>query len=97
MPYKTDRNQKEIVQDLRDIPALSVHNTAMVGDGFPDIVVGFRGANWLFEIKDGELPYPSQRQLNEREKQFHEEWNGQVHKVENTQEILEIMGLSQGE
>lgn len=89
--HKVDSNQPEIVADLRKIGA-SVHSTAMVGNGFPDIVVGMFGQNWLFEIKDPEKP-PSARKLTEKEKDFHDLWMGQVHEIMTTEDALRIMGL----
>ena len=50
MPKRVDMNQPEIVADLRGIGA-TVQHLHMVGKGCPDILVGFRGNNWLFEIK----------------------------------------------
>ena len=50
MPKRVDMNQPEIVADLRGIGA-TVQHLHMVGHGCPDILVGFRGNNWLFEIK----------------------------------------------
>ena len=49
---RIDANQPEIVDGLRRIGA-TVRSTATIGIGFPDICVGFRGKNYLFEIKDG--------------------------------------------
>ena len=52
---KIDANQPEIVAALEAVGA-SVVSTAGLGNGFPDIVVGFRGINYLIEIKDGSKP-----------------------------------------
>ena len=87
---RIDANQNEIVQHLRDVGA-SVFVTSGVGAGFPDIVVGFRGATYLIEIKDGNQP-PSKRKLTKAEKKFHDGWNGQVDVAKNTDEALKIIG-----
>lgn len=50
MPKRVDANQRSIVADLRAIGA-TVEDLHEVGDGCPDIAVGFRGQNYLFEIK----------------------------------------------
>ena len=50
-PKRVDRNQPQIVADLRGVPGVSVCSLHTVGNDFPDIIVGFRGQNWLFEIK----------------------------------------------
>ena len=45
---KTDVNQKAVVEQLRAIGA-TVAITSQLGKGFPDIVVGYGGDNYLFE------------------------------------------------
>ena len=90
MPKRVDANQPDIVRDLRQVGA-SVAHTHMVGQGFPDIVVGFRGQNYLFEIKDGAKP-PSKRKLTPDEEQWHLAWNGQVTVVKNINEALAAIG-----
>lgn len=72
---RIDANQKEIVEAFRSL-GCSVFITSAVGKGFPDIVVGFRGKNYLFEIKDGKK-YQSQQKLTEPEIKFKVEWEGQ--------------------
>ena len=47
---RTDTNQREIVQALRDIGA-SVEVLSGVGKGCPDLLVGFRGDTYLLEVK----------------------------------------------
>jgi hypothetical protein len=74
---RRDDNHREIVLALRDIPGLSVADTANLGDGFPDLVIGYRGVNLLVEIKDGSK-VPSKQKLTESEQKFHNGWNGQV-------------------
>lgn len=87
---RVDANQAEIVSDLRDVGA-SVAVTSNMGGGFPDIVIGYRGINYLFEIKDGNKP-PSARQLTDAEKEFHITWRGAIYVINNSDEALEIIG-----
>jgi Holliday junction resolvase len=87
---RIDTNQPEIVQALRDIGA-SVAITSMIGAGFPDIVVGYRGVNYLIEIKDGAKP-PSKRQLTFDEQKFHDLWRGTVIVVNSVDEALKVIG-----
>ena len=88
--YNTDGNQGEIVTGLRQIGA-RVANTAMVGDGFPDIVVGFRGRIHLMEIKDP-VQKPSARKLTGAEAIFHKDWEGlPVHIIETLESAIEII------
>ena len=89
---KVDDNQAKIVGGLRGLGA-TVRSTAALGEGFPDIIVGLRGRNWLLEIKDGSKP-PSARKLTEHEVLFAKEWRGQVDVVENLDDALRVMGLA---
>lgn len=70
---KTDINHAEIRDALRSVPGCRVFDTARLGGGFPDLVVGFMGRISLLEIKDGSKP-PSKRKLTPDEKRFHEQW-----------------------
>lgn len=76
MPKRVDANQVEIVKILRKF-GCSVLILSSVGKGCPDILAGFKGQNYLIEIKDGKKP-PSARKLTEHEQKFHDEWKGQV-------------------
>lgn len=87
---RVDANQPEIVNALRQAGA-SVAMTYMIGEGFPDIVVGFRGENYLMEIKDGDKP-PSKRKLTDDELKWHEEWRGRVDIVECVEDAYKVIG-----
>ena len=87
---RIDDNQNEIVQDLRNAGA-SVTITSMVGSGFPDIVVGYQGRNYLIEIKDGSKP-PSKRRLTPDEQEWHDLWRGTVFIANDINEALSIIG-----
>lgn len=87
---KIDRNQPEIVAALRSIGA-TVEILSAVGKGCPDILVGYRGQNYLLEIKDGLKP-PSQRQLTKDQVPWHEIWQGQVAVVTNIDEATAAIG-----
>jgi len=85
-----DGNQAEIVGALRAIPDCSVQVLSMFGEGVPDIMVGYRGFNFLFEIKDHEQP-PHRHELTDAQKTFHAAWKGQVQKVFTLKEIITAM------
>lgn len=89
---RIDANQPEIVQALRDVGA-SVAITSMVGSGFPDIVVGYRGENYLIEIKDGSKT-PSKRKLTTDEQEWHDLWRGTIHIANSVNEVLTIIGAT---
>ncbi|MEM9388727.1 MAG: hypothetical protein AAGA68_27040 [Pseudomonadota bacterium] len=88
---KVDDNQGDVVEALRKC-GCSVSSTAAVGNGFPDIVVGVAGRNYLLEIKDGSK-IPSKRQLTRDEKKFRDGWSGQVATVNSPDEALRVVGL----
>ncbi len=86
---RTDANQQEIIDALRKIGA-SVEDTSAVGNGFPDLVVGFRQKNFLLEVKDPAKP-PSKRRLNPRQKIWHRDWRGQKAVVETPAQAIAIV------
>jgi len=86
-----DANQSEIVKALRGIGA-TVSLTHRLGEGFPDICVGYHGRNILMEIKDGSKP-PSARKLTKPEQAWHDAWRGQVVIVESVDDALVAIGV----
>ena len=90
---RVDRNQPEIVAACVAIGA-SVQHLHMVGRGCPDIVVGFRGKNYLFEIKDPLQP-KSKQVLTPSEERWHQMWWGELHIVYTGEQAINI--LTRGE
>ena len=86
-----DRNQSEIVLMLRKV-GCTVQLLHRVGQGCPDLLVGYRGVNYAYEVKDGLLPL-SQRKLTPAEAAWHETWRGQVVTVSSVREALEAIGI----
>lgn len=90
---KTDANQPEIVQALRKAGA-TVHSLAAVGDGCPDLLVGYSAKTALMEVKDGSKP-PSARQLTPDQMDWHANWRGGtvaiVTDVESALRVLRVM------
>lgn len=72
---KIDRNQPEIVAALQSMGA-RVQSLAQIGNGCPDLLVGFRGQTLLIEVKDGRLP-PSGRALTPDQQRWHAAWKGE--------------------
>lgn len=89
MPKRVDENQAEIHARLREM-GCSVQPISAVGDGCPDSLIGYRGFNFVLEIKNPKMK-PSKRRLNEKQKKWHEGWKGQVAKVETLNDIIEIL------
>lgn len=83
---RIDANQKEIVEAFRSL-GCSVFITSAVGKGFPDIVVGFRGKNYLFEIKDGDK-FKSSQKLTEPERLFFRDWSGQCAVINCVDQVI---------
>jgi Holliday junction resolvase len=86
---RTDANQTEIVQAFRDI-GCSVFILSAVGKGCPDILVGYRKFNFLFEIKDGKKS-KSARKLTECEDKFIEAWKGQVAIINSVDDAIHFI------
>ena len=90
MRHRKDSNQTEVVQGLRD-RGISVAITSNVGSGFPDLVLGYKGFNYLCELKDGKKP-PSKRKLTPAEQDFKCDWTGNYFVANNLHEILYLIG-----
>ena len=89
LKYKTDKNQAEIVNVLRAIGA-TVIDLHMVGRGCPDLLVGFRGENHLFEIKNG-----WKGRLTPMQKELFKTWTGDKIKIiRNIGDAFKVLGVS---
>lgn len=91
---RKDANHTAIVQNFRDLGA-TVLDTAQLGNGAPDILIGYQGQNVAIEIKDGSKP-PSKRALTVDEKQFHEEWKGWIEIVYTVDDVVRIINEIRG-
>ena len=85
-PKKVDANQKDIVLALRQA-GCTVFDTHAIGKGFPDIVVGHHGKNYLLEIKSGK------GKLTGPEVVFYDTWRGSNDIVRTVEEALKSVGL----
>lgn len=85
MPKRVDANQAEIVDALRKVGA-TVQSLHEVGMSCPDLLVGFRGFNFLLEIKG------KQGKLSPGQILWHALWRGQVSTVRTVDEALEAIG-----
>jgi hypothetical protein len=94
MSKRVDSNHSEIVKGLRAIGA-TVRSTAAIGQGFPDLAVGYRGSTWLLEIKDGNKS-PSRRTLTHDEQNFHSTWRGAAAVVTCLEDALQTIGATNG-
>lgn len=88
---KVDRNQAEIVAALRAVGA-SVQPLHAVGQGCPDLAVGFRGTIYFLEVKDGALA-PSDRKLTPAQVKWHRDWRGHVAVVLSVEDAMRVIGV----
>lgn len=84
---KVDANQTQLIRDLRKL-GCSVQPLHMIGRGCPDLLVGYRGRNYLLEVKDGKAA-PSRQKLTNDEAKWHESWRGRVAIVRNIEDWFE--------
>lgn len=78
---KVDANQAKIVHELKAL-GLTVCDLSAVGQGVPDLIVGFQGVNLLVEVKN------SRGVLTSSQKEWHERWKGKVVVAYYTHDIL---------
>lgn len=83
---KVDANQAEIVAALRQAGA-SVLLLHRVGQGCPDIAVGYRGRTYFMEIKT------EKGRLTPAEAEFMSNWQGRYVVVRTPEEALKAIGL----
>ncbi len=86
---KVDDNQKDIINALRAI-GCTVQPLHAVGQGCPDLLVGFRSRNFLLEVKDG-AKYCSQQALTKPQIDWHSSWEGQVAIVNSVASAIEYV------
>ena len=79
---RTDENQREIVAALRKA-GRSVVTLHQVGKGVPDLLVGYRGQNFLLEIK---VPGGD---LTDDQIEFEQTWRGDVIVARSPAEAIE--------
>ena len=83
---RTDGNHQAVIRALRSA-GIAARSLAGVGDGFPDLIAGFRGVNVLLEVKDG-TKFPADRKLTKAEEEFIASWPGPVVVVLSPEEAV---------
>ena len=84
---KVDSNQAEIVSLIRSVPGVSVFDVSRFGHGLPDLIVGFRGVNYLVEVKS------ERGDLTDAERDFFNDWQGQAAIARTVDDLLQIIGI----
>lgn len=87
-----DANQAKIVADLRKIPGVSIEID------HDDIIVGFRGCTYWFEIKDPESTLTKKGKVRkgkilDSQKRIMEQFTGHYAIVWSLEDILDEMGI----
>lgn len=85
---RVDVNQRDIVEVLRQVGA-SVQHLHHVGQGCPDLLVGYRGRNYLLEVKT------AKGGLTEDEQRWIAQWRGQADVVRSVEDALASIGALQ--
>ena len=73
---KKDDNHNDIAKAFEQC-GCSVQDLSMVGDGCPDMIIGFMGHTIPIEVKNGELPKSKTKLTTDQEK-WHSKWRGTV-------------------
>lgn len=81
---RTDANQSTIADDLRTM-GMSVQILSNVGDGCPDLLVGYGGRNYLIEVKT------ENGQLTHDQREFFDEWRGQCDVAKRAEDVLKVI------
>lgn len=83
---RVDKNQTEIVKVLKQL-GCSVVSLADKGHGVPDLLVGFRGRNYLVEVKS------EKGKLTPDQETFFQTWKGQTMVFKSSEEVIEFFKL----
>lgn len=81
---KVDANHSQVVAALRKL-GCSVQSLADIGKGCPDLLVGYHGRNYAFEVKHGK------GKLTPDEERWAASWRGQVHTIRSFEEAMKII------
>lgn len=84
---KKDINQNEIYSKLIRIPGVSVIDISSFGGGVGDLLVGYAGKNFLFEIKnpDRKIVYTSAEEV------FRRSWFGNHFTIQSFDDAIKIL------
>jgi hypothetical protein len=89
---RVDLNHAEVVKTLRSLGA-GVVDMSRVGQGFPDLLVHYKGQCVLVEVKSGEAKKFTQAQLN-----FISNWQGpaivRINDVDGAIRLVKMIDIS---
>ena len=73
----------------------SVLDLSQLGEGCPDLLIGYGGLSICVEVKDGAKP-PSARKLTAAQRDWHLDWTGGVRIVEDMEDAAKTANLLRG-
>lgn len=85
---KRDKNEPEIIKALEDAGATVQTISEINVKGFPDLIVGYRGVNYLLEVKT------LNGRLSDEQHEFLVTWQGQTCVVYSADDALDAIGAS---
>lgn len=85
---KPDSHQAQIVEELRQVPGMSVHVLSQY-PGQLDLLIGFQGRTYWYEIKHYGF---SAYDLTDREQEIMRTWSGHCGVATSADEILRRIG-----
>lgn len=89
---KVDANHREIVEAMKAVGA-SIIDTSTLGQGMPDLIVGFHGKTILMEIKNPKTQY-GRKGLNVNQRKWAEGWTGgPLSIVDSVDAALRMLGV----
>lgn len=81
---RVDSNHAEVKAAFLKL-GCSVLDLSAVGQGCPDLLIGYGGLSICVEVKDGSK-VPSARKLTDAQRDWHLDWTGGVRIVENMED-----------
>lgn len=88
---RQDSNHGDIRSAFESL-GCSVCDLSSLGNGCPDLLIGYGGISLPVEIKDGSKP-PSARKLTPDEERFKMNWTGGYKLVENLDDVTQTVEL----
>ncbi len=88
MHGKVDKNQSAIVKQLQQL-GVSVFVLSGVGKGIADLIIGWRGKNYLVEVKNPERKW----KYTPDQVRFRASWRGQIVTIEKVEELFNLLGI----
>ena len=89
---RVDLNHQEVVKTLRSLGA-SVFDASRMGQGFPDLVVGYKQQTVLVEIKSSE-----QKRFTNAQLKFMAEWKGsavvRINDIDGAIRLIKVLEMS---